>query len=158
MAIWQLRAWVVPRTNELNGARVANELQKGVSEAWSTLDPELLRANVERLGLEPARSWDSRALLWGREDSNYLRALVDGSRVREIETGIDARSVSLEYCRRLSDVLCDMGAVLVTAEGRIVEASLRSVAGALRRSAAWRFVTDPRAFLDAIGHADVEPN
>ncbi len=155
MAIWQFRAWLVPGSHlaRSEGVRVAGEIQESTSLAWAGVAPELLSQMVPQLGLPKTENWNSTAMLWGREDGSYLRALVEGAKIREVEVGIDARSVDRVYCDRLSKLLNELDAVLVTANGVVVDGSPRGIAEALRGSRAWAFVADPRGFLDSLGTA-----
>jgi hypothetical protein len=155
LAIWQFRAWLVPgpQLPLSEGVRVAGEILESTSVAWAGVAPELLSQKVAQLGLPKTESWNPTAMLWGREDGSYLRALVKGTEIREVEVGIDARSVDRVYFDRLSKLLDELGAVLVTANGVVVDGSPRGIAEALRGSRAWAFVADPRGFLDSLGTA-----
>jgi hypothetical protein len=97
----------------------------------------------------PARSWSTDLETWGAEDGNRVDVWSDGGRVRRVMARVDVRRLDSKFGAALIDFARKADAVLVRNDGLVVEARINAYAGALRTSDAWRFASDPAAFLAA---------
>jgi hypothetical protein len=146
MAEWQVEFHVVPRqalsaTPRLIGA-AALEAQ------WWTGRP--FPADYrERLATEAplAESPEAGIERWGTEDGNRVDVHSEGGRVGHVSARVDVRRLDPRFGAALLVFVRAASAVLVRADGFVVEPTINAFSGALRSSAAWRYANDTATFL-----------
>jgi hypothetical protein len=73
--------------------------------------------------------------------------------VIRVKVQVDVRRLDSRFGAALLDFVRAADAVLIRNDGLVVEPLIGAYAGALRNSAAWKFASDPAAFLAANSRA-----
>jgi hypothetical protein len=76
--------------------------------------------------------------------------------VEEISFRIDARAISVELVRRISNLAKQLGCVLLTADYEILSADESIVLAAINHSTAKRFADDPVSTLKGLDHKKIQ--
>jgi hypothetical protein len=152
VATWQYRAWVVPADRAASGSETAREiLDEEDPDVWEGVAPGWGKILADALDLAPSRiAWSPKTLAWGTSDGSNVSECTEDGIVREVGCNIDVRALDTAQIDRFSRALKSIGAMLVDAQGNAVEADTLELLAAIHRSAAFRFVEDPRAFLDEL--------
>jgi hypothetical protein len=140
MAAWQTLFHVVPRralTLEPQPALTAARLDAADWWADATL-PHDYRARLSATA--PAGSQSPDRETWGAEDGNFIEVLLANGHVRAVRVRVDVRRPDAKFAAGVITFARAAGAVLVRADGSIVEATAGGFGLALRGSAAWRAV------------------
>jgi hypothetical protein len=114
--------------------------------------------------LPPARSWNDDLRLFGEEDGLCLKVWFERGVVDEVTLRVDLRTPERKLLTRLLECLRDADCKLRLETWDVIAAEPLPFFAALRSSAAFRFVEDPRDFLrqlpssppDDCGAPDVE--
>jgi hypothetical protein len=157
MATWQFSMHLVPRAGLLT---VSPDLLAAFRDdefdslGWTTTQPVAdLAERLTRVLIEE-RSWASSARQWGAADCTTVEVWYTDDRVDDIHARIDLREeVNTDLLALLASLAADSDGWWVGGDARgcvpigQTEQELRK---AIEGSDANRFVTDPRAFLDAL--------
>jgi hypothetical protein len=121
---------------------------------WSGL-PSAASLEVEfSKVLPPAQSWSSNLKLWGTDDRNRIDLWSnDGTAVAEIDVRIDVRNISQVFLANVLTIARQKDWLIRTEEGRVSPPSFSKLLTSIQASSAFRFVEDPKAFLEALGKA-----
>ena len=144
MAAWQFDAAFVPRPAQPQGTTALRDLDElacwaGVSAAEVT--------RLRGLGV-PMATWAADELRWGAEDSTcVVLAVVDGA-IASLRMRLDLRDPAPALLLPALAIARALGLVIVTEAGETFEPETSWLLAAARRSAAARFASDPRAFVD----------
>ena len=152
MAVWQVDFHVVPRralpaTSQALARAVADD-----TDWWTnaTFPPDYA---ARLAAVAPvARSRSDGLETWGSEDGNRVDVWSQGGRVHRVMARVDVRRLDSKFGAALIQFVRSAGAVLVRADGLLVEPIINAYVGALRGSEAWRFASDPMTFLAS--HSD----
>lgn len=148
MAIWQYRAWVVPRSRLADSPETTLEIvREGEVGLWNHVEIEDLIAALRGVGLSPFESWNKSARSWGNPAGNYVELLECSGSASEIKVDIDAREISKGFILALVRLLADLDAYLLDVEGSVCFGDEGSIMREVRSSKAGQFVKDPRDFL-----------
>jgi hypothetical protein len=156
MAVWQVNFHVVPRralpaTSQALARAVADD-----TDWWATATfPPDYAARLAAVA-PVARSSTDELETWGSEDGNRVDVWSDGGRVQRVMVRVDVRRLDSKFGAALIHFVRSAGAVLVRADGLLVEPIINAYAGALRGSDAWRFASDPMTFLASQSDDDRE--
>ena len=155
MAVWQVDFYLVPR----RAVAAITDRAPAVLHAtdwWATAAfPSDYRKRLATVAnLTQSSSTDIE--MWGLEDGNRVDVWSAGGRVRSVMARIDVRRLDSRFGAALLAFVRAAGAVLVRRDGLVVEPVIRSYANALRTSDAWRFASDPAAFLASYSRSDDE--
>ncbi|WP_437895816.1 hypothetical protein [Sorangium sp. So ce124] len=117
---------------------------------WADSQPgeDIERTALEILG--KGASWSSDVDVWGDEDSTCLSMVRDGSRVVEVLLRVDLRNIQKPDLARLLDGFKRARVLLVDETAQLYEPTLPAVLQALQASTAWKYVTDPAAFIASL--------
>lgn len=149
MAVWQVDFYIVPQR-----ALVAapGRLTRAILDAtdWWAGTPLPADYRTRLAGVAAAASSGSVELeTWGTEDGNRVDVWSENGRVRSMVARVDVRRLDPKFGAALLLFVRTASAVLVRGDGLVTEPTINAYAGALRSSSAWRYASDPAAFLAA---------
>jgi hypothetical protein len=155
MATWQFDLHLLPRSKIIERySKIPAQLS---DEEFTTMDwwsGVALPADYESiLGsfLPKYISWNKNASTWGSEDSDLIEIFFENNALVEIWVRIDARKLNISILERVSHFakLCDC--ILFLGESRkLIEPDPLSLNYDIKRSDAYKFVMNPRGFLDEL--------
>jgi hypothetical protein len=99
--------------------------------------------------LPAGSSWAPALQIWGATPNDCIEVFAEDGEV-EARARFDLRSPNLETYRRFVLALQSLGCELRDEGGSSVDLSEQSFKGALTRSQAFRFVSDPHGFFDEL--------
>jgi hypothetical protein len=94
--------------------------------------------------------------VWGFEDGNHVDVWSQGGHVRRVKVLVDVRRLDSKFGAALLNFVHAAGAALIRRDGLIVEPTIGAYAAALRSSNAWKFASDPAAFVISLSKRDEE--
>lgn len=153
MAIWQCSFLLVPSTERDRDPRSLSErIENGSFWADSQPGEDIERTALETLG--KGASWSSNIDVWGDDDSTCVSMVRERNRVVEVLLRVDLRNIQKAALVRLLDGFKRARVLLVDEAAQLCEPTLSEVLQALRASTAWKYVTDPAAFIASLseGH------
>lgn len=157
MATWQFDIHALPsaavasfyRSTPLTIPRADFDSQ----EWWKgAATPANLRADLLKL-LPQLKSWSSDIEQWGHEDGNRIDVRRENGTIADIFIRVDVRNLSHVFLVNLLELARRNDWLLRTQDERVLRPSLTRLMSAIHKSDAFRFVEDPRAFLDALEKA-----
>jgi hypothetical protein len=119
-------------------------------------DAEAVRAAISRL-LPRGQSWTPSIEVWGEQEGDRIDLSIDEHGMRGLFVRIDVRKNSFAFLSQLVQLGRKNKWVFLASDGAVLRPSLRMVLSAIRRSSSYRWVDDPRAFLDALSLAHDDP-
>lgn len=124
------------------------------SQVWwkGVATPVNLRTDLAKL-LPPLKSWNSNLEQWGHEDGNRVDVMWDSGAIADVFVRVDVRNLSHVFLVKLLELARKNDWLLRTQDERVFRPSLTRLLSAIHKSDAFRFVEDPRAFLDALEKA-----
>jgi hypothetical protein len=164
MAIWHFRLVLIPELILLR--RYGAILERIPRETldfpwWSDVEPTQGFEQWIDSFLPSLEPW-SEMRRWGFEHGNRAHVCYveeDPTKVEEIGITIDARCVSEELIESFCQLASKLGCAFLTVNNaEIVQADKMSLAGALQRSTASRFLQDPVATLKGLDCPVIEIN
>jgi hypothetical protein len=145
MAAWQVELHLVPRRLVTTSAIAPSTLNG--TEWWATVAfPSDYRARFGALAPSDQSPLPDHEA-WGAEDKNRIDVWSSNGSVMKVLVRVDVRRLDSKFGAALLDFVKRAGAVLVRGDGLIVEPTIGAYAGALRSSNAWKFASDPAAFI-----------
>jgi len=119
-------------------------------EQWPTDYRERLSRFLPRTKL-----WTSKVEVWGADDGDRIDVVLDeGGQPTEAFLRVDLRNWSDAFIISLLDFVRRSGLEIESELGSKIEPTRAAFALALRSSPAFRFVDDPRGFLDRLAPED----
>ncbi len=88
-------------------------------------------------------------VLWGNEDTNRVDVWLHGGQPVRITAAVDVRKLDSKFGAMLLVFVKSAEAVLVRSDGLVVDATISAYSGALRNSDAWKYASDPAAWIAA---------
>ena len=148
MATWQADFFLVPRAALPDAGDELTSEQARETEWWAGIElPADYRGRLTAFA-PPAPSWAPNELeLFGVEDGNRIDVWRESAEVSRILVRIDLRTIDSEFIAGVLAFTRVAGAVLVRADGVVVEPEEGTFLEALEGSPAFRFVADPAAFF-----------
>jgi hypothetical protein len=115
---------------------------------WYGLDPfRDFEQDLSQL-LPRGRSWSSQRDTWGHEDGDRFDVSREGTRIVDVFARLDLRTLSRPFLDRVLETIRRHDLLIVVAEdGHVLRPSMEESLAAIRRSAGFRFITDPHAFF-----------
>ena len=148
MAVWQVDFAIVPRRALALNPRVPTPAILD-TDWWSTerLPPEYARqlAAVAPVG----SSSTSEHQTWGEEEGNRVEVWFENGRATRMIARVDCRRLDARFGAMLLQFARVANAVLVRQDGLVVEPIVGAFGAALRTSPAWKYVSDPAAYLSS---------
>lgn len=153
MAVWQVDFQLIPR-RLIATAADTTPLPLPESDMWGAVAfPSDYRTRLAAVAA-PATTQQKDFETWGAEDGNRIAVWSTGGRVTRAMVRVDVRRLDSRFGAAILAFVRSAGAVLVRHDGRIVEPTIDAYAAALRSSDAWRFASDPAAFLASHSTSD----
>jgi len=155
MAVWQVDFAIVPRRAFARNPRVpirdlldtdwwsAEHLPSGFSQQIAAIAPIGSSSTSERQ-------------TWGEEDGNRIDVWFENGRATRMTARVDVRRLDAKFGAMLLQFTRVADAVLVRADGLVVEPLVGAFGAALRSSPAWQYVSDPAAYLASYTEPDDE--
>jgi hypothetical protein len=149
MAVWQVDFYVVPRRALAAAPRPLTPPVLNDTSWWASAGfPVDYGARLAAVApAVPSRTPELET--WGPEEGNRVEVWSHGGRVRSMMVHVDVRRLDSKFGAALILFVRAADAVLVRRDGLVIEPTINAYAGALRNSAAWRYASDPAAFLAA---------
>lgn len=124
------------------------------SQEWwkDVAAPTNLRTDLATL-LPPLKSWNSNLEQWGHEDGNRIDVMWDNGAITDIFIRVDVRNLSHVFLVNLLELVRKNDWLLRSQDERVFRPSLTKLLTAIHKSHAFRFVEDPRAFLEELEKA-----
>jgi hypothetical protein len=149
MAAWQVELYILPRRALVRAPQPLTHALLAQTEWWKgSVFP---RDYVTRLNALTALApvSDKALTRWGPPDGNAVEVTMGEGRVARVRALVDVRKLDSRFGAALLMFVRAADALLVRGDGMVVEPSIDTFARALRGSAAWRYASDPLAFLAA---------
>jgi hypothetical protein len=153
MAVWQVEFAIVPRA-AIEGRRGVPLSRLIETDWWSGADlPHTYAQQLTAIAsLGPASAPDVQT--WGVEDGNRVDVWSHNGKASRMTAHVDVRRLDSKFGAMLIQFARVANAVLLRRDGLVVEPIVGAFGAALRNSEAWRYASDPAAFLAS--HADTE--
>jgi len=153
MAVWQVEFAIVPRQALATTPRVS--LSQVLDSDWWSV--ERLPSSYERhlTAIAPSgKSWTADRHTWGEEDGNRIDLWWDNGKPARMTARVDVRRLDATFGAKLLQFARIADAVLVRRDGLVIEPSVGAFGAALRTSDAWRYASDPAAYLASYSDDD----
>lgn len=98
----------------------------------------------------PTKSWDEDLMLFGDEHGHRIDLWCGPGTAPEVTFRVDLRATDLGFVRKLLALAARLGARIHEQAGAEVAAEWTAMQASLHRSPAFRFVTDPHAYLNRV--------
>lgn len=146
MAVWQVDFAIVPRRALAARSRIA--LPPVMDTNWWSTD-RLPAGYFEKLAaIAPqASAWAPELQTWGDDDGNRVDLWSENGKPARMTARVDVRRLDARFGAMLLQFARVADAVLVRRDGLVVEPGAGPFGAALRSSEAWRYATDPAAYL-----------
>src|SRR4051812_35655780 len=155
MAVWQVDFFVVPRRAIAGAPQPLTRAVVADTNWWSDAKfPTDFRSRLAALG--PATEATPTMEAWGVEDGNRVEVKLDNGRAMSMRVRTDVRRLDSKFGAAVIVFARAADAVLVRADGLVIEPTIATYAAALRGSTAWRHASDTAAFLADRAAADDE--
>lgn len=151
MAVWQVEFAIVPRRALATSRRVP--LSQVMDTDWWSAEP--LPAGYARSlsAIAPSgAAWTTDLQTWGEENGNRVDLWLSGGKPARMAARIDVRRLDSAFGAALLQFARIADALLVRRDGLVIEPSIGAFGAALRTSEAWKYASDPAAYLAA--HSD----
>lgn len=102
--------------------------------------------NIMRRGV----SWSDEIIMWGEENGTRVDCVLANGRIDDVLVRVDARDIQFATLACIIEVAARLDFLLVTEDHYVLTPSLTKVLRAIRRSDAYRFVMDPKSFLEQL--------
>jgi hypothetical protein len=106
-----------------------------------------LREKLSKL-LPPMASWSEQVLKWGTDDGNRIDLVIHDDSVANFFIRIDVRNISSHFLEELVSLLQRNDWLLISDHGTIIQPSMAELLAAIRESSAFRYVENPKIFLE----------
>ena len=144
MAVWQVDFAIVPRRALATAPRVP--LSRVVDANWWSDEPLPSGYSQHLAAIAPAGSSSTTDLqTWGDRDGNRVDVWFQDGRATRMIARVDVRRLDARFGAMLLQFARIADAVLVRADGLVVEPQVGAFGAALRTSAAWQYANDPAA-------------
>lgn len=146
MAVWQVEFAIVPRRALAGKPRVA--LPQLMDTDWWSAE-RLPAGYAQQLAAiaPPGSSSAAELQTWGQEDGNRVDIWSEKGRVTRMIARVDVRRLDARFGAMLLQFARVADAVLVRRDGLVVEPLVGAFGAALRTSEAWKYASDPAAYL-----------
>jgi hypothetical protein len=146
MAVWQVDFAIVPKHALAAKPRIPiSDLID--ADWWSS---EHLPSEYARhlSAIAPAgSSWTNELQTWGTEDGNRVEVRFENGKPVRMIARVDVRRLDAKFGAMLLQFARTADALLLRADGLVVEPLVGAFGAALRTSAAWQYATDPATSL-----------
>ena len=149
MAAWQVVFHVVPRGSVPPPPKRLAPAELDATDWWAgaAFPADYARRLAAMAPLVRSSSADLQT--WGAADGNRIDVVSVGGRVSRVMVRVDVRRLDSKFGAALIDLMRVADAALVRNDGLVLERTIAAYSGALRGSNAWKYASDPIAFLAA---------
>jgi hypothetical protein len=146
MAAWQVDFYLIPR-RALPSRGTFDSADLDATDWWGTyaFPADFQKRLIAIAPSAPSSSADLET--WGSQDGNRIDVWSSDGRVSAVMARVDVRRLDSKFGAALLQFVRAADAVLVRSDGLVVQAQITAYAAALRSSEAWKFASDPAAFL-----------
>ena len=155
MAIWQFDLHLIPRSKIIERySRVPAQLSDEefyTVNWWSGVALLIDYESILGSFLPKYISWHKDIFSWGAEDSDSIAIIFENNTHEEIFVRIDARKLDISFLEKVSHFakLCDC-LLLLVGNRKLMEPDPLALYQEIERSNAYKFVMNPRGFLDEL--------
>ena len=158
MAVWQFDIALVPVSalaadpNLFANSKTPDGLE---TSSWWTDYPEKKDLDGEIGEILPkGKSWHDDLSAWGDEDGSRIDVWRDKGALDSISIRIDANTPDSDFLRTVCDLAVSIHCKFYGYESHsLIEPDVQSLANALRKSGASKFVADPQRYLTEIAES-----
>jgi hypothetical protein len=153
MAAWQVDFYVIPRRAlASHGAVDSSDLD--ARDWWGShaLPADYQKRLSAIASIAPSSSAELET--WGSQDGNRIDVRSRDGRASAVVVRVDVRRLDSKFGAALLQFVRAADAVLVRSDGLVVQPQISAYAAALRGSEAWRFASDPAAYLKDYSDTD----
>jgi hypothetical protein len=153
MALWQVEFTFVPRRALATAPRIS--LAQVLDTDWWSA--ERLPSGHERQlgGIAPSgASSNADVQTWGEEDGNRIDLWLENGKPARMIARVDVRHLDSAFGAKLLQFARIADALLVRRDGLVIEPTVGAFGAALRSSDAWKYATDPAAYLASYSDED----
>ncbi len=146
MAVWQVEFAIVPR-RALAAKPKVGALQLMETNWWSA---ERLPSGYSQqlAAIVPLGSSSATELqTWGSPDGNRVDVWSENGKPTRMTARVDVRRLDARFSAMLLQFARVADAVFIRSDGLVVEPVVGAFGAALRTSDAWRYASDPAAFI-----------
>ena len=153
MAVWQFTLFLLPasdaRMGEAGLIRLSPEQVDGIV---LTMPTDEVFETFDRLGplLPEAKSWDAKLRMWGDAKTDDIQIWFDDDRVESVQFRLNAHGTSPALVEGICAIARDLGCVLASQEGAIIQPTSEALSRMLSQSPATKFVRDPQGYLKGV--------
>jgi hypothetical protein len=91
---------------------------------------------------------------WGEEDGNRIDLWLENGKPARMIARVDVRRLDSAFGAKLLQFARIADALLVRRDGLVIEPTVGAFGAALRSSDAWKYATDPAAYLASYSDED----
>ncbi len=158
MAIWQFHLNLIPRDVLIEACgEIPSTLSEDLLENlphWDNSNFKDREAQILKKYLTQKKSWSESIELWGTEESHCVELIYDEGKVAEVSIRLDLRS----FDKRLVTLVRELGtlydAVGINEYSEVFQLEKSNLKAEIEKSKAFRFLKDPRLFLDQLSNKD----
>jgi len=153
MAVWQVEFAIVPRR------ALAAKPKVGVSQLMDAdwwITERLPSGYSQQLAaiVPPGSSSATEIQTWGEQDGNRVDVWSENGKPSRMTARVDVRRLDARFGAMLLQFARVADAVLIRSDGLVVEPLVGTFGAALRTSDAWRYASDPAAFIASYSESD----
>jgi hypothetical protein len=146
MPVWQVEFAIVPRR------ALAAKPKVGVAQimetAWWSTERLPLGYSQQLAAIVPLGSSSATELqTWGDQDGNRVDVWSEKGKPTRMTARVDVRRLDARFGAMLLQFARVADAVLIRSDGLVVDPVVGAFGAALRTSDAWRYASDPAAFI-----------
>ena len=158
MKPWQVEFLLVPRTPAAPPRALGAASVGGPWAAWSSARPlpRDFRDRLGSLGLTSPANLSGPEQTWGSDEGNHVEVRIIGQDRATVRVAVDTRQLDPRFAAALLALVRALNAMLVRADGLVIDGTVGAFSAALRSAPAWRFVSDPTGLLTGRPALEVE--
>ena len=158
MALWQFDIKLLPAESVMRRYQavplVISKADFDEERWWKgTPTSQNLEAEFSKM-LPPAQSWTDKLKVWGHDEGDRIDLWShDGTTISGLYVRIDVRDISKVFLANVLTLARRHSWLLRTEDGKLFQPSFAQLLSAIHASDSFRFVEDPKGFLEALGKA-----
>ena len=155
MAAWQFVLQLLPRQwmkiHPDIGDLSEDDGEPDFSQAWAKFPPKRDLHQLFSEFLPKAKSWHENLHIWGDTESTDIQAWYEKDQLAEIQIRLDLRHNPVDSIQMVIILAERLDCVFYFNESsEIVNCPINAVKHLLKKSNAYKYITDPKGFLDNI--------
>lgn len=155
MATWQFIVQLLPRQwMEIHpdiGDLSEDDGELNLSTAWVKFPPKHDLHQLFSKFLPRTKSWHENLQIWGNTESTDIQVWYEKDQLSDIQIRLDLRPNPVESIKMLIILAEQLDCVFyVNESSEIVNCNIDAVKHSLKKSNAYKYITDPKTFLENI--------